>query len=152
MKNRNLWGRIAGFALLGLGIGLTGCKENRADVLYINGVVHTLNANNDIAQAVAVADGKVGATGKTNDLTFAYNADTTIDLRGRAMYPGVFDAHCHFYGYASTLGQVNLVGTTSWEEVLMLVEAFAKENPEGWLVGRGWDQNDWAAQSFPTRK
>ncbi|RYG31316.1 MAG: amidohydrolase, partial [Chitinophagaceae bacterium] len=55
-------------------------------------------------------------------------------------------------GYALSLNTVNLVETTSWDEVLDRVSKFAAKNKEGWLIGRGWDQNDWQAKQFPTRE
>lgn len=137
---------------LGLLLFLGSCKNKTADILFVNGVVHTLNASNDVAQAIAVQDGRIVAVGKTNDLSFEYAADTVVDLRGKSIFPGFIDAHCHFYGYAMNLQQVNLMGTTSWEEVVALVDTFASKNPDGWIQGRGWDQNDWATQEYPTKE
>ena len=54
--------------------------------------------------------------------------------------------------YAMNLNRVNLVGTTSWEEVVTVVDTFAQKHPNGWVVGRGWDQNDWVDREFPTNK
>jgi predicted amidohydrolase YtcJ len=43
----------------------------------------------------------------------------------------------------------DLTDTKSWQEVIERVEDFAKKNPDSWLIGRGWDQNDWDNKSFP---
>lgn len=137
--------------LLMLSLGLASCKHKVADILLVNGIVYTANDDEPIVQAVAIQDGKIVAAGRSNDLQFEYSADTIVDLRGAFVYPGFIDAHCHFYGYAMNLGKVNLVGTTSWDEVLTLVDTFALKNPDGWLEGRGWDQNDWSDQKFPTK-
>jgi predicted amidohydrolase YtcJ len=45
--------------------------------------------------------------------------------------------------------QVDLVGTKSWDEILQKVNSFSKENPKGWIIGRGWDQNDWTLKNYP---
>ncbi len=135
-----------------IGLGVTGCKNKTAEVLYVNGVIHTMNPDMEVAQAMAIQDGKIIATGKTNDLSFEYAADTIIDLRGKAIFPGFIDAHCHYYGYAMNLKKVNLVGTTSWDEVVALVDTFAQQHPDGWIQGRGWDQNDWSDRSYPTKE
>lgn len=137
---------------LALAMTLNSCKEKVADILLVNGIVHTMDAEGTVAQAIAIKDGKIEAVGRTNDLSFEYAADTTIDLRGQVVYPGFIDAHCHFYGYAMNLNRVSLVGTTSWEEVVNVVDTFAQKQSEGWIVGRGWDQNDWPHQDFPTNK
>lgn len=134
-----------------ISLGLVSCKHKKADILLVNGIIYTANDDQPIVQAVAITDGKIVAVGRSNDLQFEYKADTIIDLRGEFAYPGFIDAHCHYYGYAMNLGQVNLVGTTSWEEVLTVVDTFATKHPEGWLQGRGWDQNDWQDQKFPTK-
>ncbi len=68
------------------------------------------------------------------------------------MYPGFIDAHCHFYGYGENLSQCDLVGTTSFDDVIARLQEYAKTHPEGWLIGRGWDQNDWAVKAFPDNK
>lgn len=131
---------------------LVSCKNKTADLLLVNGMVHTMDAAGTVAQAVAIKDGKIVAVGRTNDLSFEYDADTVIDLRGQVVLPGLIDAHCHYYGYAMNLDKVSLIGTTTWEEVVTVVDTFASKHPEGWLLGRGWDQNDWPNRDFPTNK
>ncbi|MBU2045509.1 MAG: amidohydrolase, partial [Bacteroidetes bacterium] len=73
------------------------------------------------------------------------------DAQGKAVYPGFIDAHAHFLRYGQGLQNVNLVGTKSWKEILEKVKAFADKNPEGWIIGRGWDQNDWSIKEFPDK-
>ncbi|HUH32354.1 MAG TPA: amidohydrolase, partial [Daejeonella sp.] len=59
------------------------------------------------------------------------------------------DGHAHFAGYGESLQQVDLTGTKSWKEIIEKITAFAAQNKEGWLTGRGWDQNDWDDKEFP---
>jgi predicted amidohydrolase YtcJ len=101
---------------------------------------------------MAVKDGKIVATGKTTELQEKYDATEKTDVQGRFIYPGFIDAHAHFVGYGNSLQRVNLVETKSWEEVLERTKKFGAENPNGWLLGRGWDQNDWAVEDFPTNE
>ena len=81
-----------------------------------------------------------------------YDATEKMDAQGKFIYPGFIDAHAHFVGYGNSLQRVNLVGTKSWDEVLDRTKKFADENPDGWLLGRGWDQNDWAVKEFPSNE
>lgn len=74
-----------------------------------------------------------------------------IDAGGKAVYPGFIDAHAHFFEYGLSMQAVNLVGTTSWQQIVDSVQAFAKTNTDGWLVGRGWDQNNWKLKQFPDK-
>ena len=65
-------------------------------------------------------------------------------------YPGFIDAHCHFEGYAKGLTEANLYGTRSFEEILERLKVFKEQNLDlDFIVGRGWDQNDWEVKEFP---
>jgi predicted amidohydrolase YtcJ len=65
--------------------------------------------------------------------------------------PGLNDAHLHLLGLGRALRQVDLVGTSSYAEVLSLIKAKIMETPPDlWIQGRGWDQNDWPEKEFPT--
>ncbi len=72
-------------------------------------------------------------------------------MRGRYIYPGFNDAHAHFFGFAVNQLQANLIGTISYTEVLQRVQSFADTTKTEWLVGRGWDQNDWTEKQFPNK-
>jgi predicted amidohydrolase YtcJ len=99
---------------------------------------------------MAVNDGKIIAIGSNDDILKQYESDSITDAGGKALFPGFNDAHAHFVGYAMSLLTVNLVDTKSWDEVVEKCSAFAKTLPAGaWLIGRGWDQNDWAVKEFP---
>jgi len=99
---------------------------------------------------MAIKDGKIVEVGKTADLQNKYDAAKKLDAQGKFIYPGFIDAHAHFVGYGNSLQRANLVGTNSWDEVIEKTKQFAAENPNGWLLGRGWDQNDWTTKEFPT--
>ena len=135
------------------GITLSGCgfRGNHADVVLHNGVVLTLDASSSQAQAVAVRSGRIVEVGPERAILNKYHADLQVDLMGAVVVPGLMDAHAHFVGFADGLGAADLVGTTSVEEVLDKALAHAALFPEGWVIGRGWDQNDWAVTDFPDR-
>jgi predicted amidohydrolase YtcJ len=126
-------------------------SKQKADVLVYNAKVYTVDAAFTTAEAIAVKDGRIVAVGKTKDLTADYDATEKIDAHGNFIYPGFIDAHAHFYRYGLGLQTADLAGTNSWNEILDKVQAFAKNNMKGWLIGRGWDQNDWTVKEFPTK-
>lgn len=127
------------------------CSQKlKADLFVYNGTIYTVDSSFSTAEAMVVADGKILETGKRADLEKKYDAKEKIDAQGKFIYPGFIDAHAHFTGYGLSLQTVNLMGTNSWDEVIEKVKVFAAENPEGWITGRGWDQNDWATKDFPT--
>jgi predicted amidohydrolase YtcJ len=131
----------------------TACKqkEYNADLLIKNAVVYTVDSNFTKAQAFVVSAGKIVAVGKADSLEKVYNAREEVDAQGKAIYPGFIDAHTHFYRYGLGLQEVNLENTKSWEEIIDSVQAYAGRSEEGWIIGRGWDQNDWAKKQFPNK-
>jgi len=130
---------------------LFSCMGKKADLIVYNAKVYTVNDNFDTVEAFAVKDGKIIELGTNKDIEQVYHATERIDAGGKAVYPGFIDAHAHFYGYGESLQTANLTGTKSWEEVCSKLQAFAKTHPNGWLIGRGWDQNDWANKAFPDK-
>jgi predicted amidohydrolase YtcJ len=139
--------------MLGLAIGLgSGCKNKHAQVLLVNGVVHTMDEKGSISQAIAISEGKIVAVGTTDALRFSYHADTIMDLMGAHVFPGLIDAHCHFHGYAMNLSRAHLTGTTSWQEVVDLVTELAPDIRREWIQGWGWDHTQWDKQQFPDNK
>lgn len=127
-------------------------SKTPADLLVFNATIYTVDSTFSTAEAMAIRDGKIIAVGKTADLREQYDAKDTLNAEGKFIYPGFIDAHSHFYRYGLYLQTVDLTGTTSWDEIIEKVKAFAAQNPEGWITGRGWDQNDWAVKEFPGKE
>ena len=127
-------------------------QKEKADLLVYNATIYTVDSSFSTAEAMAIKDGKIVATGKTADLEKKYDYKEKLDAESKFIYPGFIDAHAHFVGYGMSLQTVNLVGTKSWEECIERVKAFAAENKEGWITGRGWDQNDWDLKEFPNNE
>ncbi|GAA4355250.1 amidohydrolase [Hymenobacter saemangeumensis] len=140
-------------ASLALGL-LASCGNNRekVDLLVTNATVYTVDSTFSKAQAFAVKDGRFVAVGSTADLQGRFEAAEQVDAQGQFIYPGFYDAHCHFYRYSLGLSSANLVGTASWAEVVQQLQAQRRQYPQAaWLTGRGWDQNDWPGKQFPTK-
>lgn len=126
--------------------------REKADLLVYNATIYTIDSAFSTAEAMLIRDGKIIATGDTASLLKEYDVKEKLDAQGKFIYPGFIDAHAHFVGYGNSLQTVNLVGTQSWEEALERTQKFATENPDGWITGRGWDQNDWEVKAFPTNE
>jgi predicted amidohydrolase YtcJ len=142
-------------SLVGVSLALlTGCgaKREAVDLLVTNATVYTVDSTFSKAQAFAVRDGKFVAVGTSEDLKSRYEAKEQVDAQGQFVYPGFYDAHCHFYRYSLGLSSTDLVGTTSWAAVVQKLQEQRKQYPQAaWLTGRGWDQNDWPSKQFPTK-
>ncbi len=131
---------------------LLGCNtKQKVDMLFFNGTVYTIDSTFSKANCVATKDGKIVFTGDEKEARQKLEAAKEVDLQGKFMYPGFIDGHCHFYGYAIDLDKCDLTGTKSWPEALEKLKEHAKLHPDGWLFGRGWDQNDWNKKEFPSR-
>lgn len=124
-----------------------------ADLVVVNATIHTLDPDRPRAEALAVRDGRIVALGATRAILEAYDPEETIDAAGRAVIPGLIDAHGHVMGLGKALRTLDLVGTGSAGEIAERVRrAAAERDPGAWIVGRGWDQNDWEETGFPTHQ
>ena len=132
-------------------MGCEGPREN-ADLLVINANVYTVDNDFSRAEAFAIKDGRFVAIGVSKEIQERYISNQIVDLKGRTITPGLIDAHCHFYGLGQNQQVVDLIGTGSYDEILQKVKSFQEENPKEFILGRGWDQNDWDVKEFPTKK
>jgi predicted amidohydrolase YtcJ len=127
-------------------------KKESVDLLVVNAKLYTVDPSGAGGTAFAVHNGRFVAVGESAALTARYRALHTIDAGGKAITPGIIDAHCHFYGLGQNQQIVDLVGTKSYQEVLDRVVAFNDEKPTAFIRGRGWDQNDWEVKEYPTKE
>ncbi len=133
---------------------INACKPmDKADLIITGAVIYTVDSIFTTAEAMAISNGKILAVGSHDEITSNFSADLVYDLGGKAVYPGLIDAHCHFLGYGlGRLKRADLNGTHSMEEVVERVQQHHQKNPSlFWIEGRGWDQNDWADKQFPDR-
>ncbi len=129
-------------------IAFASCSpKEQVDLILHNGTFHSLNANNDTYEAVAIRDGKIVAVGPENEILNGYSSPSIYDMEKKHIYPGFIDAHAHLLGYSLMKNDLDLVGTTSWNEIVEKCKNFPIKRASRWLVGRGWDQNDWVNQS-----
>lgn len=129
---------------------LWSCRQKEpADLLIHHARIYTVDSQFTISEAMAIKDGRILAVGTSRDLMNRYDPKDNLDAAGKAVYPGFIDAHAHFVEYGLGLQTASLVGTESWQAILDTLLQFAAKHPEGWLIGQGWDQNDWPVQEFP---
>jgi predicted amidohydrolase YtcJ len=147
---------------------LSGCarQKQKADLILFNGTIYTVDSTFSTCEAMAISNGTIMACGSTANITEDYESNERVDLRKKPVYPGFIDAHCHFLGYGLGLMRLNLTGTTSFKEVITKTAAFVQAEKgadddgkvrlpgadTSWIIGRGWDQNDWAEKTYPDKK
>ncbi|MGQ0601109.1 MAG: amidohydrolase [Anaerolineales bacterium] len=123
------------------------------DLCLLNANVYTLDPQRPRAQAIAIRDEKIIATGTNAEIESVLPDAPSLDLQGRLMLPGLIDAHMHMEWYALGLQMVN-AETETLDECLQRVAERAAITPRGeWIRGHGWNQTRWSRLSeagFPT--
>lgn len=145
-------------ALFGAAALAASCARGLPDAMsdttvYVAAKVRTLDSKRPLAQALVVRDGKVAFVGERGEAIAAAGAGARVEeLPGAVIVPGLVDAHAHLASLGRSLSLVRLSEAKSPEECVARMKQAGKESWQGdWLMGRGWDQNDWAVQQFPTR-
>ena len=136
--------------LLFLSLIFASCSD-QVDLIVYNASVYTVDDNNPEATSFAIKDGKFIYVGD-DSVTSKYSSSNIINAEGLPVYPGFIDSHAHFYNLGFFNDQVNLKETNSFEDVLKRVIEFNNSNIKDFIIGRGWDQNDWEDKSFPSNK
>ena len=111
-----------------------------ADLIIVNGKVHTMDAAATLAQAVAVSGTTILKVGTSAEITaLAGPVTRVIDAQGHTVTPGFNDSHVHFVSGGLSLGDVDLAGLTTLAQVQDKIRAFAATRPaDAWVKGRGW--------------
>ncbi len=134
-------------------------SEDGADLILRHGVFYPATSPIEpgapperIRGSLAIRGGRIAYLGDdAGALALRTPATRIVELDGRAVTPGLIDAHSHLLGLGEALEEVDLAGAPTYAEVIRRVAAAARELPAGaWLRGRGWDQNRWPGKAFPT--
>jgi predicted amidohydrolase YtcJ len=147
----NIRSALLGAAACSL-LACTPKADNPADLVVVNAHVYTADSAHWTAEAFAVDDGRIVFVGDRRG-AMAYQGDSTEvrDLAGAVVIPGMTDGHAHVVNLG--LRGVDVMGTATYDEVIAKIAERAATLPKGeWVLGRGWDQNDWPEKSFPTHE
>jgi len=111
-----------------------------ADLAIVNGKVHTIDDQNRVAQAVAIAGSTILKVGTDDEIKRVTGPKTRIiDAHGATVAPGFNDSHVHFLSGGRSLSDVDLAGLTTLPQVQDKIRAFAAGKPaDAWIKGRGW--------------
>ncbi len=125
--------------------------QEPADLVLRGGKVAVVDDNFTTAEAIAVRGYEVVATGTDGEIDAYIGADTeVIELDGRLAIPGFIEGHGHFLGLGRAKMILDLNGVSSWNGIIAMVEAKARElEPGEWIFGRGWHQEKWEHTPMP---
>lgn len=123
-----------------------------ATSILINGRIHTMDPRQPMVTAVAIQHSRILAVGSSDDIrTLLEPGGDVIDLGGRTVTPGLMDAHVHFQWYSLNLQTIDLFEVPSLAAALHRIHTYLEQKSgDAWLQGRGWTQELWADQRFPT--
>ena len=133
---------------------LISCNQKNkisVDTIITDGTIYTVNKTFDKASAMAISEGKIVAIGSNEEIANKYESENTVEAKGKFIYPGLIDAHCHYFGFGLSLQEVDLRGTKSMKEIIARIKTFQKVKNPAFIVGNGWDQNDWEVKKYPTK-
>lgn len=124
----------------------------QADTVLTNGVIYTQEGARSRVTALAIRAGRVLASGADEEMRALLRVGgQLLNLDGRAVFPGLIDAHVHLQLYADFLESVDLNATQSEQDAAERVAARARTLPPGsWVQGSGWDQTRWPGGAFPS--
>ena len=133
-------------------------NKDFADLIIYGGTIYTVDSINSKVESVAVKDGKIYKIGYYNDVINLSNRQTQIiNLKEKTMIPGFIEGHAHIMGTGYNQKNIDLLNTTSYNEIIEIVKNKAKQIPKGeWIIGRGWHQDKWTdspeklIKGFPT--
>jgi len=131
-------------------IFLTSCTES-VDLIVHNAKIYSVDEFSNSYSSFAVKEGKFVYVGG-DEILSNFSSANIINAQELPVYPGFIDSHAHFYDLGFYLNQVDLKNTQSLEEVIDRVKEFDSENNSNFIIGRGWDQNDWNNKTLPTNK
>lgn len=144
------------FLLLVAALGLGACDRGddvpAADLVLLDGDIYSGDAKLGRAEAIAVLNETIVATGASADIRQWIGPDTrVIDLKGGFAMPGFNDAHLHLDNGGQRLLNVNLQGVPSLAEFQARIRAALAGRKAGeWIVGRGWDHSLWPQNRVPS--
>jgi predicted amidohydrolase YtcJ len=121
------------------------------DLMLVNGRIHTMDAQNTVASAVTIRNGRFATVGAADPA--ANPGARVIDLRGRTVVPGLVEGHVHIVSLANRPGYHTILeNTTSIREIQEALAARRRGVPDGqWITSMGgWHPNQWAEHRHPT--
>jgi len=130
----------------------TKTSDSKADTVFINGHIVTMDKDQPEVEAFVVKDGFFLEVGNSESIQKNYPDAEVVDLNGKTVMPGIIESHGHLLSLGQSFLELNLEGVKTPEEVVKKVTAHIENSSLGeWIVGWGWDEGAWAA-NYPDNK
>ncbi|MGE0495635.1 MAG: amidohydrolase [Vulcanimicrobiota bacterium] len=120
------------------------------DLIFTNAKIWTADEANPWADSLAIAENRILAVGRSAEMP---EGGKRIDLGGRLLLPGLWDAHIHFYYWSLGLQQIPLAGVASLAQMLERIAVYVASQPGNtWARGWGWNETYWEDSRLPHRR
>lgn len=127
-----------------LALLLTSCGE-KPEVIYKNAKIYTLNSGNEVAEAIAIKDGKILDIGTSQELESRYKADDVVDLKGAVVIPGLIDTEGSIIEFSKNLNYIDLSNAKSLKEIKdLLLQRTSNAKGGETIGGYGWNELNFA--------
>ncbi len=127
-------------------------KSSKAEKIFINGHIVTMDKENPEVEAMAVGEGYILLTGTTTEIKKEYPDTEVVDLKGKTVIPGIIESHGHLLSLGQSFLELNLEGIKTPEAAVEMVRQRIEKTPPGeWIIGWGWDEGAWA-KNYPDNK
>jgi predicted amidohydrolase YtcJ len=147
-------GYATALAVCALAISIDAASAEGADTVLFNGRILTVDTDFSVREAIAIAQGRVLASGTSAAMRkLADDRTRLVDLGGRTVIPGLTDGHIHGVRAALTFGtEVNWIGVPTLKEALDKIrQAAAARKPGSWIVvAGGWTEEQFTEKRRPT--
>jgi predicted amidohydrolase YtcJ len=142
--------KIHALVFLSIAVITLSCNHGKqpADMVILGGTIYTVNDQQPTVEAVVVKGDMIEFAGAEKEAR-EWIGDSTrvIDLQGKTMTPGFIEGHGHLMGVGYNELDLDLMNTTSFDEIVERVRvAASKAKPGQWILGRGWHQDKWSSQ------
>jgi len=151
---------VAAIVAVQLSIITAKAQTGTADKIWHHAKVLTVNEKNEVAQAVAIKDGKILSVGSNAEILKLKGKQTElIDLKGKTLSPGFVDGHSHFLGLgqqdlanvaAPPMGKVGSIKQLVNELVRFAADRKIKKGD--WITAYGYDQDQLTDKRHPTKE
>jgi predicted amidohydrolase YtcJ len=128
-------------------------KNEIADLVFLNGVMWTVNPNQPWAEVLAIKGNKIFKVGSASEMeSIIGDATKVIDLDGAFVLPGFTDCHTHFLDGGFSLSNVQLKEAATKDEFVARIEDKVRELGKGiWLLNGNWDHQRFDPPELPRK-
>ncbi len=130
-----------------------GFSQVKAEITLIHNIKgYSFNHKQQLFQFSSIAFEKDKIIAVSSESLFnQYPEAKRINGKGKALLPGLIDAHGHLLGLGFSRLNIDVRGISSATKTANKVKTYSKNNPQlNWILGRGWNQVLWPDKNYPT--